>query len=82
MYFVPEQEAYMRRGCISLGEVQCDTCQHTMPIYARYLVIEEDDDGKEADKGKLKNYCISCARTKGYATVKDEKGEKTLTFFA
>ena len=72
----------MRRGCISLGEVKCDTCEQLMPIYARYLVIEEDDGGKETDKGKLMNYCVSCAQEKGYATVKDEKGEKTLTFFA
>ena len=72
----------MRRGCISLGEVKCDACGHIMPIYARYLVIEEDDEGKETEKGKVTNYCISCAREKGYGTVKDEKGEKTLTFFA
>ncbi len=72
----------MRRGCISLGDVSCDKCQRVLPIYARYLVVEEDEAGKEADKGKQKMYCVSCARKKGYAVEKDEKGEKTLTFFA
>ncbi len=72
----------MRRGCISLGEVKCDKCQRVLPIYARYLMVEEDDNGKEAEKGTLKTYCVSCAQKKGYAAEKDEKGEKTLTFFA
>ncbi len=71
----------MRRGCISLGDVKCDKCQNVIPIYERYLVVEEAD-GKEAEKGVTKNYCVKCATKKGYATVKEEKGEKSLTFFA
>jgi hypothetical protein len=27
-------------------------------------------------------YCVQCALEKGYAHYKEEKGEKTLTFFA
>lgn len=72
----------MRRGCISLGEVKCDNCQRTIATYGRYLVMEEDEEGNEADKGKTKNYCVACAQTKGYVVVKEEKGEKTLSFFA
>jgi hypothetical protein len=53
-----------------------------LPIYARYLVVEEGEDGKELDKGKQRSYCVSCSQKKGYAVEKDEKGEKTLTFFA
>jgi hypothetical protein len=71
----------MRRGCISLGDVKCDKCQHVIPVYDRYLVVEEDN-GQEAEKGQTKNYCVKCATKKGYATVKEEKGEKSLTFFA
>jgi len=70
----------MRRGCISLGEVKCDSCQRLIPIYDRYLVIDEDN-GAEVEKGKLASYCVACATKKGYAAVKEEKGEKTLTFF-
>ncbi len=69
----------MRRGCISLGEVKCDMCQRLIPAYDRYLSVEEENDN-EVNKGKLKNYCVDCARQKGFATVKEEKGEKTLTF--
>jgi hypothetical protein len=71
----------MRRGCISLGEVTCGKCQRLIPIYDRYLVVEEEDDN-EVEKGKTLNYCVSCALKKGYAVYKDEKGEKTLTFFS
>jgi hypothetical protein len=71
----------MRRGCISLGDVKCGECGRVLPIYARYLMIEEDEAGKEADKGTTKIYCVNCAQKKGYSTVKEEKGEKSLTFF-
>ncbi len=72
----------MRRGCISLGDVKCDKCGKLLPTYARYLMIEEDEEGKEADKGATKMYCVSCAQKKGYVQTKEEKGEKSLTFFA
>ncbi len=71
----------MRRGCISLGEAKCNTCEKEIPIYARYLVVEEEG-GNEVEKGKTTNYCVNCAVKKGYAVYKEEKGEKTLTFFS
>ena len=52
----------MRRGCISLGDVKCDKCGKTIAIYGRYLMVEEDEEGKEADKGKTKTYCVACAQ--------------------
>ena len=70
----------MRRGCISLGEVQCDGCHHMIPNYGRYLVVEEKD-GVEDEQGKPANYCLDCATKKGYVHTKDEKGERILTFF-
>lgn len=70
----------MRRGCISLGDVKCDKCQQVIPAYERYLVIEEDKE-HEAEKGQTKFYCVKCATKKGYAGIKEEKGEKSLTFF-
>lgn len=71
----------MRRGCISLGDIKCDGCRKMIPAYDRYLVIQEVD-GKEEDKGATRFYCVSCATKKGYAAVKEEKGERMLTFFA
>ena len=70
----------MRRGCMSLGETKCDRCKRNIPYPERYLVIDEKD-GTEAEKGDTVRYCVQCALEKGYATYKEEKGEKTLTFF-
>ena len=70
----------MRRGCISLGEVKCGICQHTIPYPERYLAIDEED-GVEVEKGTTFHYCTKCALEKGYARYKEMKGEMVLTFF-
>ena len=31
----------MRRGCISLGEIQCAECHRVIPYPERYLAIDE-----------------------------------------
>jgi len=63
----------MRRGCISLGDVQCDDCHRSIPHAERYLVIEEEG-------GELR-LCLDCSLKRGYAHYKEEKGERILTFF-
>ena len=70
----------MRRGCISLGEVKCDACRHTIPYPERYLAVDEED-GVEVEKGNTVRYCVQCALKKGYARYKEMKGEMVLTFF-
>ena len=70
----------MRRGCMSLGEVQCDECHCVIPNSERYLAIDEEN-GVEVEDGKTAHYCVECALQKGYAHYKEEKGERTLTFF-
>ena len=70
----------MRRGCISLGEIQCDECHQTIPHSERYLAINEEDN-VEAEKGKTAHYCVECALQKGYAYSKEEKDDRILTFF-
>jgi len=70
----------MRRGCISLGEVQCDECRNTIPSHERYLAVEEKD-GVEDEKGETQHYCVECSLQKNYAHYKVEKGERILTFF-
>ena len=70
----------MRRGCISLGEVQCDDCHRIIPHSERYLAIDEED-GVEVEKGKTSRYCLNCCLKKGYAHYRDERGEQILTFF-
>jgi len=70
----------MRRGCVSLGEVQCSGCHRVIPFPERYLAINEKD-GVEDEAGEEMRYCIDCCLKKGYASYKIEKGEKILTFF-
>ncbi len=70
----------MRRGCISLGEVQCDECKRTIPYPERYLVLNETN-GVEDEEGELHRYCLACSLKKGFAHHKVEKGEQILTFF-
>ena len=70
----------MRRGCISLGEIQCDECHRIIPHSERYLAIDEED-GIEVEAGKAAYYCVECALQKGYAYHKEEQDEKTVTFF-
>ncbi len=70
----------MRRGCISLGEIQCDGCNRAIPYPERYLIVEEED-GVEAEEGKSARYCIACCLKRGYARYREDKGEQVLTFF-
>ena len=70
----------MRQGCISLGHIQCDKCQRTIPHSERYLIIDEED-GVEVENGKKSCYCVECCQGKGYTEYREEKGEQVLTFF-
>jgi len=64
----------MRRGCISLGEVQCDDCHRIIPYPERYLIVEETE-------GAVLHLCVDCCLKKSYASYKQEKDEQVLTFF-
>ncbi len=64
----------MRRGCISLGEVQCHDCQRTIPYGERYLIIEENE-------GAILRICVDCCLKQGYAGYKLEKRQQVLSFF-
>jgi hypothetical protein len=64
----------VRRGGISLGDVQCDDCQRPILYPERYLLIEEEE-------GKVSCLCIDCCLSKGYARYTEDKGERVLTFF-
>jgi len=65
----------LRRGCMSLGDVQCDDCHRIIPYPERYLVVEETE-------GIILRLCVDCCLNRGYARYKMEKGERVLTFFS
>ena len=70
----------MRRGCISLGNVQCDECHRTIVNPERYLAVDEKN-GVEVEEGETSHYCVDCCLKKGYARYITDKGEEILTFF-
>ena len=71
----------MRRGCISSGVIKCNQCQRVVPQSIRYLAIEEENGVETAEGGETVYYCTECAIEKGYATYKEEKDGRILTFF-
>ena len=71
----------MRQGCISLGKVQCDSCQNIIPYAGRYLIVHEED-GVEAETGERRSYCVKCSDDRGYTEYRGgDKSEPVLTFF-
>lgn len=67
----------MRIGCIAGSETVCDGCQQILRFPQRYLAIDDEADAE----GQTRRYCVECAKAKGYATYRKEKGEEVLTFF-
>ena len=63
----------MYRGCIVIGKVQCDSCHRFLEQGEKYLVTDNDE-------GKKQRFCLDCCLSRGYASYKTEKGEKTITF--
>jgi len=45
----------MRRGCISQGNIKCDSCGQIVPYAGRYMTVEETDGQKlpRAEKQKI-----------------------------
>jgi len=64
----------MNRGCVAVGEIECDNCQRFIEAGQRYLVVDEEGGGRS-------HYCVECSVAKGYAAYVKEKGEEVLTFF-
>ena len=62
----------MRRGCISLGNVQCDDCHRIIPYPERYLIEEMEDT--------TLHLCVDCCQKRGYVHYESEKGKSELTF--
>ena len=71
----------MRRGNISLGDIQCKECLKMVPHSERYLAIDEENGVDVEEGGQTVYYCVECALKKGYAHYKEEKDERILTFF-
>lgn len=64
----------MRRGCIAVEKVRCDSCGKDIRHPERYFLIEEGEEQK------AQRFCSECSLKRGYASYRMEKGEKILTF--
>jgi hypothetical protein len=63
----------MRRGCISLGNIKCDSCHRTILYPERYLYVEEE-------KGKSEVLCMTCCQGKGLVKSGSEKEDAESLF--
>ena len=63
----------MNRGCISIGQMNCDECHRVIEDGEQYFLKE--------DAAKREHFCIDCCLKKGYASQFVEKSEKLITFF-
>ncbi len=64
----------MNRGCVAVGEIQCDNCHRFIEAGQRYLVVDKE-------KGGTFHYCVECSVARGDAAYVKEKGEEVLSFF-
>jgi hypothetical protein len=63
----------MRRGCIAIGKVECDSCHRPIKYGERYLLIDGEGDERQ-------RLCTDCCRSHGYVSYGTEKGKQIITF--
>ncbi len=63
----------MRRGCISLGNINCDVCHRVILYPERYLSLE-------ISKGKNQTLCMDCSREKGLLKPESDKEGSEMVF--
>jgi hypothetical protein len=63
----------MRRGCISLGNINCDKCHRQILYPERYLFMGET-------QGKPQTLCMDCCREEGLVKTGSEKGDAEVLF--
>jgi hypothetical protein len=63
----------MRRGCIAIGKMECDSCHRTINYGERYLIIDGEGDERQ-------RLCTDCCQSEGYVSYGTEKGKQIITF--
>jgi hypothetical protein len=63
----------MRRGCIAIGKVECDSCHRPIKYGDRYLLIDGEGDERQ-------RLCTDCCQSHGYVSYGTEKGKQIITF--
>jgi hypothetical protein len=63
----------MRRGCIAIGKMNCDSCDRTINHGQRYLIIDGEGD-------EWQRLCLDCCESHGYVSYGTDKGRQIVTF--
>lgn len=63
----------MRRGCIAIGNVECDSCHRPVKHGERYLLVDEEGDERQ-------RLCSDCCQGRGYVSYGTDKGKQVITF--
>jgi hypothetical protein len=63
----------VRRGCIAVGNLECDGCGRPLKYGEHYLVIDEQGDEKD-------RLCIDCCMSRGHSIYRTKKGKQIVTF--
>ena len=63
----------MNRGCIAIGQMNCDECHRIIEDGEQYLLKEEE--------AKREHFCVECSLKNKYAKHFVENNEKQITFF-
>ena len=66
----------MRRGCISQGNIKCDSCGQIVPYAGRYMTVEEVDGAESSEGGETKNYCVNVVLKRSMPNTVKKKGRR------
>jgi len=63
----------MRRGCIAIGKMECDSCHRPIKYGERYLLVDGEGDERQ-------RLCTDCCQSRGYVSYGTDKGKQIITF--
>jgi predicted CXXCH cytochrome family protein len=63
----------MRRGCIAIGKMECDSCHRPIGYGERYLLVDGEGDERQ-------HLCTDCCQSRGYVSYGTDKGKQIITF--
>jgi hypothetical protein len=63
----------MRRGCIAIGKMECDSCHRPIKYGERYLMIDGEGDERQ-------RLCTDCCESRGCVSYGTDKGKQIITF--
>jgi len=63
----------MRRGCIAIGKMECDSCHRPIKYGERYLMVDGEGDERQ-------RLCVHCCESRDCVSYGTDKGKQIITF--